>query len=827
MGIETIESDELDVESVLGSAVERREDPSLITGEAEYTDDIQRPEMVHMAILRSQYGHAEINGIDTSDAEAMDGVLAVYTADDIDATGTPGDLPTGWLLPDLKTPSHPILAEDRVRYQGDGIAVVVAEERYLAQDATDAIDVDYNRLDAVTDPKKALEDDAPVLHEPTEDPTDTEDDEDVDAVPGNQAFDWEIGNPDETDEAFANAAHTVEVDLENQRLIPNAMEPRATVADYEPGSGDLRVAMTSQNPHLHRQLMAGVLDVPEHKLHIRAPEVGGGFGSKIHVYPDETLTAFCAEQLERPVKWTATRSETYLTDAHGRGHLTNAELAMDEEGTITGMRVNTYASMGAYLSTFAPAIPTYLYGTLLSGQYDIPAIHCNVVGAFTNGAPTDAYRGAGRPEALYVVERLITLGAREMDMDPAEFRRQNFVPDDDFPHQTPVAVEYDSGDYEPALDKALDMVDYEDLRERQEELRDEGRYLGIGFSSYIEACGLAPSELAGQLGAQAGLWESGLVRVHPSGTVTAFCGTSGHGQGHETTYAQIVSDELGIPYDDIEIVEGDTDEIPQGMGTYGSRSAAVGGSALATSSQKVVEKAKKIAAHLMEASEEDMEFENGEFSVAGAPERSMTIQEIAQQAYLAHDMPEGMEPGLEETSFYDPDNFVFPFGTHIAVVEVDPATGEIEFENYAAVDDVGPQINPKIVEGQVHGGVAQGIGQALYEGAEYDDNGNLMTGSMQDYTVPKAEHIPEMETDSTVTPSPHNPLGVKGVGEAGTIAAPQAVVNAVTDALQPFGVDHIDMPLSSEAVWEAVNDSAAADGGTDDGDAVERNGGDN
>ena len=802
MGIETIESDELDVESVLGSAVERREDPSFITGEAEYTDDIQRPNMAHMSVLRSQYGHATIEAIDTSEAEAMDGVIGVYTADDLDV---PGEMPVGWLLDSLETPAHPLLAGEAARYQGDGIAVVVAEERYMASDALDAIDVDYDRRDAVTDPKEAVAEGAPVVHDDLDD---------------NTAFDWEIGDEDATDDAFDEAAHTVDVDLENQRLIPNAMEPRATVAEYKPDTEELEVHMTTQNPHLHRQLMSGVLDVPEHKIHVVAPDVGGGFGSKIHHYPDEALASWCAMETGRPVKWTATRTETYLTDAHGRDHVTRGELAMDEEGAITGMRVKTYAGMGAYLSTFAPAVPTYLYGTLLSGQYDIPTIHCNVVGAFTNGVPVDAYRGAGRPEALYVVERLITLGARETGMDPAEFRRQNFVPDDDFPHQTPVAVEYDSGNYEPALDTALETVGYDELRERQAELREEGRYLGIGLSSYIEACGLAPSELAGQLGAQAGLWESGLVRVHPTGKVTAFCGTSGHGQGHETTYAQIVSDELGIPYDDIEIVEGDTDEIPQGMGTYGSRSAAVGGSALATSSQKVVEKAKRIAAHHLEASEEDVEFENGEFSVTGAPERSMHIQDVAAQSYLAHDMPEGLEPGLEETSFYDPDNFVFPFGTHVAVVEVDPDSGEIEFENYVAVDDVGPQINPKIVEGQVHGGVAQGIGQALYEGAEYDDNAQLVTGSMQDYTVPKAEHIPEMETDSTVTPSPHNPLGVKGVGEAGTIAAPQAVVNAVTDALQPFGVDHIDMPLTSEAVWQAVNDGAAADEGGAGGEAV-------
>lgn len=794
MSIETIEPEEIDVDEVLGSAIERREDPALITGEGVYTDDIHEPELAHMAVLRSQYGHATINEIETSEAEAMDGVIGVYTAEDIEAAGTPGELPVGWLLPDLETPPHPILARDRARYQGDGIAVVVADERYLAHDALDRIDVEYERLDAVVDPKAAVEEDAPQIH-------------DGDDLSSNQAFDWEIGDEEATERAFESAAHTVEVDLRNQRLIPNAMEPRATVAQYKPGTGEVEVHMTSQNPHLHRQLMSAVLDIPEHKLHIVAPEVGGGFGSKIHHYPDEALACWCAVETERPVKWQATRSETYLTDAHGRDHITHAELAMDEAGMITGMAVKTYAGMGAYLSTFAPSVPTYLYGTLLSGQYDIPAIHCNVIGSFTNGAPVDAYRGAGRPEALYVVERLITLGAREMGMDPAEFRRQNFIAPDAFPHETPVAVVYDSGDYEPALDAALEMVGYDEFRERQARLREDDRYLGIGFSSYIEACGLAPSELAGQLGAQAGLWESGLVRVHPTGKVTAFCGTSGHGQGHETTYAQIVSDELGIPYEDIEIVEGDTDEIPQGMGTYGSRSAAVGGSALVTSSKKVVEKARTIAAHLLETGEEDIEFESGAFHVSGAPERSMTIQAVAQQAYLAHNIPDGVEPGLEETSFYDPENFTFPFGTHVAVVEVDPESGEISFEQYVAVDDVGNQINPKIVEGQIHGGIAQGIGQALYEGAVYDDNGTLLTGSMQDYVVPKAEHVPHMETDATVTPSPHNPLGVKGVGEAGTIASPQAVVNAVTDALQPFGVDHIDMPLTAERVWRAVSES--------------------
>jgi carbon-monoxide dehydrogenase large subunit len=787
MSVESVDPDDVDAADILGSAIERREDPALLTGDAEYTDDIQLPGMAHMAVKRSRHAHAQIEDIDTSAAEAMDDVVAVFTADDVDV---PGSLPVGWLLDTLNQVDHPILAGDRVRYQGDAIAVVVADERYTAHDAVDAIDVEYDRLEAVTSPREALNG-AADLHED---------------APGNTAFEWEIGDAEKTERAFAEASHTASVDLENQLLIPNAVEPRGAVADYNPSTEELEVAMTTQNPHLHRLLMSGVIDHPEHKLQVRAPDVGGGFGSKIHHYADEALVAWAAKRLERPVKWIATRSETYLTDAQGRGHQTHGEIAMDDDGNVVGLTVETEANLGAYLSTFAPSVPTYLYGTLLSGQYDIPAIHCEVTGAFTNVPPVDAYRGAGRPEASYVVERLIHLAAKEIGMDPAAFRRRNFVPEDDFPYETQVAVTYDSGDYEKTLDRALELLDYEGLRERQERERGEGNYVGIGFSAYIEACGLAPSKLAGQLGAQAGLWESSLVRFHPSGTVTAYCGTSGHGQGHDTTYAQIVANELGIDYENVDVVEGDTDEIPQGMGTYGSRSAAVGGSSLVRSSRKVVEKAESIAAHQLEASEEDIEFEHGEFHVAGAPDRGMHITEVAQQAYLAHDMPAGMEPGLEATSFYDPDNFVFPFGMHAAVVEVDPETGEVEIDRYVAVDDVGNQINPKIVEGQIHGGVAQGIGQARYEGAEYDDNGQLLTGSMQDYAVPKAHQIPEIETDSTVTPSPHNPLGVKGVGEAGTIAAPQAVVNAIVDALEPFDVDHIDMPLKDEKVWRAVQE---------------------
>ena len=788
-GVQSIDPDDVDTEDILGSAIERREDPALVSGEAEYTDDIQKPEMTHMAMVRSQYAHAEIEEVDTSAAEEMDGVVAVYTAEDLDV---PGNLPVGWLLDSLEQVDHPILAGDRVRYQGDAVAIVVAEERYQAHDAADAVDVEYERLDAVAHPGEALDDDAPVIHE---------------EAGSNQAFDWEIGDQEATKQAFEEAETTVSLDLHNQLLIPNAIEPRATVADYHPRTDELELDMTSQNPHVHRLLMSGVIDHPEHKLSIRAPEVGGGFGSKIHHYADEALTALAAKDLERPVKWTATRTETYITDAQGRGHETTGEMALDDDGNITGLRVHTEANMGAYLSTFAPSIPTYLYATLLSGQYEIPTIYCTVEGAFTNVPPVDAYRGAGRPEASYVVERLVRQAAREVDMDPAEFRRQNFVPGDAFPYETPVAMEYDSGDYQKTLDRAMEMLDYEEFRERQKAAREDGRYLGVGLSAYIEACGIAPSELVGELGAQAGLWESSVVRFQPSGTVTVYVGTSGHGQGHDTTYAQIVADKLGVEYDDIEVEEGDTDEIPQGMGTYGSRSAAVGGGAIVESAQKVIEKGRKIAAHQLEADPEDVEFENGEYQVAGAPDRSMTIQDVAGASYLAHDIPDDMEPGLEATSFFDPENFVFPFGMHAAIIEVDPDTGEIEFEEYVAVDDVGNQINPKIVEGQIHGGIAQGIGQALYESAEYDDNAQLTTGSMQDYAVPKSSHIPEIKTASTVTESPHNPLGVKGVGEAGTIAAPQAVVNAVVDALEPFDVDHIDMPLTNERVWRAINEN--------------------
>jgi carbon-monoxide dehydrogenase large subunit len=619
----------------------------------------------------------------------------------------------------------------------------------------------------------------------------------------------------------------VEIEVRNQRLIPNAMEPRAAVAEYRRSDEQLSVHMTTQNPHLHRLLLSLILGHPEHRIRVRAPEVGGGFGSKIHNYAGETMTAWAAMQHERPIKWQATRTESNQTDAHGRAHVTRGELAVDKDGHVTGLRVDTVADLGGYLSTFGPLIPTYLYAPLLSGQYEIPAIHCSVTGAFTNTTPLDAYRGAGRPEASFLIERLMTIAARELGEDPAAFRRRNFIPEDAFPYETPVSapMSYDSGDYEKTLDAALEAVDYESFHERQQQAREDGRYLGVGLSCYIEACGVAPSQQWSDWGAGVGHWEFGSVRFRRTGTVEAHVGTSGHGQGHHTTFAQVVASELGVDYDDVEVIEGDTDEIPEGTGTYGSRSAAVGGSALLRSAEKVVEKGKRIAAHQLEADPDDIEFDDGEFHVAGAPEQSVAWADLAGAAYLTGDIPEGMEPGLEAQTYYDPENYTFPFGTHVAIVEVDPQSGEVEIERYVAVDDVGNQINPKIVEGQIHGGIAQGVGQALYEGAEYDENGSLITGSMQDYAVPKALHIPEMETESTVTPSPHNPLGVKGVGEAGTIAAPQAVVNAVSDALEPFGVDSVEMPMTEERVWRAVNGQATADGSGGRGDSAAENGG--
>ena len=778
---------------IIGSSVKRREDPALITGQGRYTDDFKLPGMTYAAIVRSPFAHARVRGVETAAALAHPGVIAAYTGKDIVASDCGGVIPTAWLLPDIKTPEHPILAVDTVRYVGDGVAVVVAQSRAAARDAIDLVEVDYEPLEAVVDPKGATEEGAPQLFE---------------EAPGNVAFEWDLGDAEKVDEAFASAAHRVRLELRNSRLIPHAVEPRAALASFDEHKGELTVRMTTQNPHVHRLLMSlASVSLPEHKIRIIAPEVGGGFGSKIHHYPDEAIVSWCAMELKRPVKWTATRSETNLTDAHGRDHVSTAELALDAQGKILGLRVHTWAAMGAYLSTFAPAVPTYLYGTLLSGQYDMPAIYVKVWGTFTNTAPVDAYRGAGRPEATFLVERTMDVAAAQLGLDPVELRRRNLIGADAFPYATQVALEYDSGNYEPALDKALEHAGYQDLRAEQQRRRasGEGRLLGIGLSCYIEACGLAPSQVAGALGAQAGLWESAKVRVHPTGTVTVYTGSSSHGQGHHTTFSQIVADKLGIDMDQIEIVHGDTGEVQFGMGTYGSRSAAVGGSAIAVSVDKAIEKGRLIAAHLLEAAVEDVAFENGQYSVRGVPDRSKSWGDVVLQAYLAHNLPDGMEPGLETTSFYDPSNFVFPFGTHLAVVEIDRETGDVELVSYLAVDDCGNVINPMIVDGQVHGGIAQGVGQALWEEAVYDESGQLLTGTMLDYALPRAHNLPFFETAHTVTPCPHNPLGVKGIGEAGTIASPAAVTNAVVDALRPFGVRHLNMPLTPEKVWRAMN----------------------
>jgi aerobic carbon-monoxide dehydrogenase large subunit len=791
----TVEKDSV---RVFGVSVKRREDPRFLTGRGRYTDDITLPGTVYAGFVRSPHAHARIRGIDATRAKQSAGVVAVYDGRDLAKAGV-NALPPGWLHADMKIGDRRVLATDTVRYAGEGVAVVIADTPARARDAAELVDVDYEPLPAVIDPEQAFAEARPcVVH---------------DCAPENCCFEWALGNREETDAAFARAAHVVKRKLINNRLIPNAIEPRASLASYDRGSDELTLYVTSQNPHVHRLIMgAFVLGIPEHRFRVISPDVGGGFGSKIFIYPEECVVSWASMQLGVPVKWTAERRESFLTDAHGRDHVTDAEMAFDADGKIIGFRLKTIANLGAGLSLFGPAIPTYLYGTLLAGQYAIPAIHVTVNGVYTNTTPVDAYRGAGRPEACYAIERMVDLGARTLGMDPAEIRRKNFIRKDQFPYQTPVALVYDSGDYEPALDRALEMVGYRELRAEQEKLRNQGRYLGIGLSSYIEACGLAPSHVVGSLGAQAGLYEAGTIRVHPTGKVTVLTGTHSHGQGHETTFAQIVADRMGIGVDDIEVVHGDTGRIPFGMGTYGSRSGAVGGSALVLSLDKVIDKAKRIAAHLLEAAAEDIEFEGGKFFVRGSPDRAKALGEVSLAAYLAHNLPADMEPGLDETSFFNPSNFVFPFGTHVAVVEIDADTGKTSILRYVAVDDFGNVINPMIVDGQLHGGIAQGVAQALWENAVYDENGQLLTGSLMEYAVPKADMLPMFETDRTVTPSPVNPLGVKGAGEAGTIASTAAIANAVMDALAPFGIEHLDIPLTPPKVWHAIQNARRGNG---------------
>jgi aerobic carbon-monoxide dehydrogenase large subunit len=773
---------------VFGSGIRRREDPRLLTGTARYTADFTLPGMVHAAILRSPHGHARIRRIDTSRATRAPGVVAVFTGADTEAVLK--CIPCAWLLPNagLNVAPYRALAIDVVRYVGDAVAVVVAGDEYQACDALDLIDVDYDPLPAVVDPQKAAAADAPQLHQ---------------EAPGNLAFHWKVEGGD-VDAAFSSAPVVVRDRIIQQRLIPTAMEPRGAVAQFTPATGELTLWNTTQNPHIARFILSLVTGVPEDRLRVVAPEVGGGFGSKIPQIQGDFIAAFCAMKLGRPVKWIETRSENYQSTTHGRDHVQEVELAATRDGRILGVRCTVWAGMGAYLSTAAPGIPTILHGLMLSGPYQVPAVKEDVYGMYTNTTPVEAYRGAGRPEATFMLERMIDHLARSIGMDAVEVRRRNLIPPFENGHDVITGLKYDSGNYQGALDKALAHVGYENLRREQKAARADGRYIGIGVSTYVEICGLGPSQVAGAIGFQGGLWESAIVRIHPSGKVNVFIGASPHGQGEETTFAQVVADEIGVAVDDVKIVHGDTDNTPMGWGTYGSRTTAVGGAALAVATRKIKEKARLLASHLLEAAVEDMDYANGRFFVKGFPDRFKSIQDIALMANLAWNMPQGMEAGLEASSFYDPPNFTFPFGAHVAVVEVNPATGQVQLQRYVAVDDCGPQINPVIVEGQVHGGVVQGVGQALWEEAVYDDNGQLLTGSLADYAIPRADGLPDIEVLSTVTPSPHHPLGVKGIGEAGTIASTATVYNAVIDALQPFGVESLRMPMTPERVWRAI-----------------------
>jgi len=785
----------------IGAPAKRKEDGRFLTGRGRYTDDIDLHGQVYAYFLRSPHAHARINGIDTTQALQAPGVLAVFTGNDLAEDGV-GGLPCGWQITDvngepMKEPPHPPLAQGKVRYVGDHVAVIIAETYYQAKDAAELVDVDYEMLDAVVSPAAALEPGKALVH---------------DDVPNNQCYVWELGDKAATDDAFAKAAHVTRLDLVNNRLIPNAIEPRAAVASYSQGEDHYTLYTTSQNPHVIRLLMSAfVLNLPEHKVRVVAPDVGGGFGSKIFHYAEEAVLTWASRKVGRPIKWTAERMESFMSDAHGRDHVTHAELALDENGKFLGMRVDTKANMGAYLSTFASSVPTILYATLLAGQYTTPTIYCQVSAAFTNTAPVDAYRGAGRPEATYVVERLVNAAARETGVDPADLRRRNFIPKEAFPYQTPVALNYDVGDYDATLTEAMRIADVDGFEARRQEAQQRGKYRGLGYSTYIEACGLAPSNIAGALGARAGLYEAGEVRLHPTGKVTVFTGSHSHGQGHETTFAQIVASRLGVPFDDVEVVHGDTDRIAFGMGTYGSRSLAVGGSALMKALDKVIDKSRKIAAHMLEASEADIEYDNGVFRVAGT-DKSLTTAEIAFSAYVPHNYPlEQLEPGLDESAFYDPTNFTYPAGSHICEVEVDPDTGKVRIVNFTAVDDFGNVINPMIVEGQVHGGLAQGIGQALLERCVYDaDSGQLVTGTYMDYTMPRADDLPSFKVGTKNTPCTHNPLGVKGCGEAGAIGSPPAVIDAIIDALSSLGVTHIDMPATPARVWEAIHKANAS-----------------
>jgi len=778
-------------QGVIGQSIRRKEDVRFLTGAGQYTDDVT---FAHQAIgyfLRSPHAHAKIRSIELTKARAAPGVVAIFTGADL--TGVNG-LPCGWLITGsdgkpMNEPPHPVLAQGKVRHVGDQVALVIAETLHQAKDAAELIDVDYEVLPSVINCVEALNPGAPLIH---------------DQAPGNKCYTWALGDKAAVDAAFAKAATVSKLDIVNNRLIPNAIEPRAAVASYSRADDSYTLYVANQNPHVERLLMtAFVLGLPESKVRVIAPDVGGGFGSKIYLYAEETALVWASKKVNRPIKWAADRSEAFLTDAHGRDHVTHVELALDKDGRFLALRVQTTANMGAYLSTFSTCIPTILYATLLAGQYTTPAIFCEVTASFTNTAPVDAYRGAGRPEATFVVERIVHQAAVDTGIAQDEIRRRNFIRK--FPYATPVALTYDIGNYDATLDDAMKVADVAGFPARKAAAAKRGMLRGLGYASYIEACGLAPSNVAGALGARAGLFEAGQVRVNPTGSVTVFTGSHSHGQGHETTFAQIVAGRLGIDIGNVEVVHGDTGRIPFGMGTYGSRSLSVGGTAIVKALDKVIAKGKKIAAHLLEAAEADIEFKDGKFTVAGT-DRSKAFAEVSLAAYVPHNYPlDKLEPGLDETAFYDPTNFTYPAGTHICEVEVDPETGVVKVVNFTASDDFGNIINPMIVAGQVHGGLTQGIGQALLEACVYDaDSGQLLTGSYMDYAMPRADDVPSFKVSTQVTPCTHNPLGAKGCGEAGAIGAPAAMMNAVHDALAAVGVKRIDMPASPHRVWQAI-----------------------
>jgi len=775
----------------IGAAVRRKEDFRFITGSGQFTDDVVRPGETRAVFVRSPHARAKIKSIDASVARQMPGVVAVLTGADL-ANDKIGNLICGWMITckdgsPMKMAPHPALAADTVNHVGDAVAVVVGETMAQARDAAEKVTVDYDVLPAVVDPAKAKS--GPQIHE---------------VAPKNTIYEWHLGDAKATDAAFSAAKHVTMLDIVNNRLVPNAIEPRVALAEYDVGNDSLTLWNTSQNPHVARLVIAAFVGIaPEHKLRVIAPDVGGGFGSKIFIYPEEVVCLWAARKVRRPVKWTAERSEAFLTDAHGRDHVTHAELALDANGKFLALRAKTIANLGAYMSTFSSSVPTYLYATLLSGQYAIPQIYCEVDAVYTNTVPVDALRGAGRPEATFVVERLVEVAARQMGMEPAEIRRRNFVKS--FPYQTPVIMAYDVGDYNASLKKALELADVKGFNKRKRDAARNGKLRGLGYSTYIEACGIAPSKAVGSLGCGVGLWESAEVRVNPTGSIEVLTGCHAHGQGHETTFAQLVSERLGVPIENVTVVHGDTDKVQFGMGTYGSRSGAVGMTALVKALDKVEAKAKKVASHLLEAAESDIEFKDGKFTVAGT-DKSVAWSDVTLQAYVAHKIPwQDVEPGLSEGAFYDPANFTFPAGCHICEVEIDADTGKTTIVNWTAVDDFGTVINPMIVEGQVHGGIAHGIGQALLEHAVYDKNGQLVTCSLMDYTMPRAHDLPSFHVGLTETKAPSNPLGIKGCGEAGAIAAPAAVINAITDAI---GTENLAMPATANAVWSALQSAS-------------------